>query len=186
MTKSIVNTILNIAVVLSTAMFFSCKNDAKEVRDFLADKNLPIGEAYNINHKHTDSGRIDVKMKAPLMLDFDNRKEHPYAEFPEGILITKIDRYKDSVTVEGDYAKSYSKTQVSEIRGNVIIKNYKEGTKLVTSEIYWDQKAHYFFTEKRFVFYTKSDTINGIGFEASGDLKKWWVRNQQGVIEIKD
>jgi hypothetical protein len=57
MTESIINIIKNIAVILTTAMFFSCTNDAKEVRDFLADKNMPIGEAFNINHEHTDSGR---------------------------------------------------------------------------------------------------------------------------------
>lgn len=186
MTKSVVKNILNIAVVLSTAMFFSCKNDPTEVRDFLADKNLPIGESYNIDHKHTDSGRIDVKMKAPIMLDFDNRKVHPYSEFPKGLKITSIDKNYDSITVEGDYAKSYKLTQVAEIRENVVIINYKEKTKLVTDEIYWDQKTHYFFTEKRFVFYTLTDTIYGTGFEASEDLKKWWVKNQSGVIEIKD
>lgn len=187
MIKSVVNIYKSIAVVIiSTAMFFSCTNDAKEVRDFLADKNLPIGEAYNIDHKHTDSGRIDVKMKAPIMLDFDNRKEHPYAEFPKGIYITTIDKFNDSVTIEGSYAKNYRKTRVSEIRGEVIIRNYAEGTKLTTDEIYWDQKAKYFFTEKRFVFYTLTDTIRGTGFEASEDLKKWWVKNQNGVIEIND
>ncbi|MBI9040463.1 LPS export ABC transporter periplasmic protein LptC [Lutibacter sp.] len=186
MTKSVVKNIINIAVVITMAMFFSCKNDAKEVRDFLADKNLPIGESYNIDHKHTDSGRIDVKMKAPVMLDFDNRKVHPYSEFPKGIKITTIDKNKDSVTIEGDYAKNYRLTQVSELRNNVIIINHKEKTKLTTEEVYWDQKTHYFFTEKRFVFYTETDTINGIGFEASEDLKKWWVKNQSGVIEIKD
>ena len=88
MTKSVVNHIKSIAVVLASAIFFSCTNDVKEVRDFLADKNLPIGEAFNINHKHTDSGRVDIKMKAPVMLDFSNRENHPYNEFPKGIKIT--------------------------------------------------------------------------------------------------
>lgn len=186
MTKSVVKNILNIAIVVTLAMFFSCKNDAKEVRDFLADKNLPIGESYNIDHIHTDSGRIDVKMKAPVMLNFDNRKAHPYSEFPEGIKITTIDKNKDSVTIEGNYAKSYRLTQVSELRDAVVIINHKEKTKLTTEEVYWDQQTHYFFTEKRFVFYTQTDTIYGTGFEASEDLKKWWVKNQSGVIEIKD
>ena len=186
MTKSVVKNIINIAVVITTAMFFSCKNDAKEVRDFLADKNLPIGESYNIDHKHTDSGRIDIKMKAKVMLDFANRKEHPYSEFPEGIKITTIDKKNDSVTIEGNYARSYSLTHVSEIRDDVVVINHAERTKLTTNEVYWDQKTHYFFTEKKFVFYTPTDTIYGTGFEASEDLKKWWVKNQSGVIEIKD
>ena len=39
---------LNIATMLIVAMFFSCGNDIKEVQDFLAEKNLPIGAAKNV------------------------------------------------------------------------------------------------------------------------------------------
>lgn len=186
MTKSVVNHIKSIAVVFASAMFFSCTNDVKEVRDFLADKNMPIGEAYKINHKHTDSGSVDIKMIAPVMFDFSNREKHPYNEFPKGIKITTIEKNGDSVTVEGDYAKSYRQTQVSEIKNNVVIINYAQKNKLVTEQIYWDQKTHYFFTEKKFAFYTVSDTIYGTGFEATEDLKTWWVKNQSGVINLKE
>jgi len=186
MTKSVVNKIINIATVITVAMFFSCTNDAKEVRDFLADKNLPIGEAYNINHKHTDSGWVNIKMKAPVMLDFGNRSAHPYSEFPKGVKITSIKKNGDSVTVEGDYAKSYTKTEISEIKNNVVIYNYTDKNKLETEQIYWDQKSNYYFTEKKFTFYTLTDTIKGVGFEASEDLKNWWVKNQSGVINIKE
>ncbi|PKP13769.1 MAG: LPS export ABC transporter periplasmic protein LptC [Bacteroidetes bacterium HGW-Bacteroidetes-3] len=186
MTKSVVNKVKSIAVVLTAAMLFSCTNDVKEVRDFLADKNLPIGEAYNINHKHTDSGRVDIKMKAPVMFDFSNREKHPYSEFPKGIKITTIEKNGDSITVEGDYAKSYRNTEVSEIKNNVVVVNYAQKNKLLTDQIYWDQKTHYFFTEKKFTFYTVTDTIYGTGFEATEDLKTWWVKNQSGVINIKE
>lgn len=186
MTKSVVNKIKNIVVVLSIAMFFSCTNSAKEIRDFLADKNLPIGEAFDIIHKHTDSGRIDVKMTAPLMLDFSNRENHPYTEFPNGIKITTFEVNGDSTTVQGDYARSYKKTEVSEIKNNVVILNHSQKNKLLTDQIYWDQKTHYFFTEKKFAFYTATDTIYGTGFEATEDLDKWWVKNQTGVITIKE
>ncbi|MGV8947497.1 MAG: LPS export ABC transporter periplasmic protein LptC [Lutibacter sp.] len=186
MTKSVVNKIKSIAMVFTTAMLFSCTNSVKEVRDFLADKNLPIGEAYNINHKHTDSGRVDIKMRAPVMLDFGNRENHPYNEFSKGIKITTIEKNGDSVTVEGGYAKSYRRTEVSEIKDNVVVTNYAQKNKLVTEQIYWDQKTHYFFTEKKFTFYTLTDTIYGTGFEATEDLKTWWVKNQSGVINIKE
>ena len=186
MTKSVVNKIKSIAIVITLAMFFSCTNDAKEVRDFLADQNLPIGESYNIVHKHTDSGRLDIKMKAPLMLDFTNRDKHPYFEFPEGLEITTIDKNGDSITIKGDYAKSFNKTEVSEIKNNVVIYNYAQNNKLVTEQIYWDKKTHYFFTEEKFALYTATDTIYGTGFEATEDMKKWWVKNQTGVINIKE
>jgi len=186
MTKSVVNKMINIAVVITMAMFFSCTNNAKVVRDFLADKNLPIGEAYNINLRHTDSGRVDIRMRAPLMLDFGNRENQPYSEFPKGIYITSIEKNGDSITIEGDFAKVFKKTEVSEIKNNVVIHNYAQKNKLLTDQIYWDQKTHYFFTEKKFTFYTLTDTIYGTGFEASEDLKNWWVKNQSGVINIKE
>lgn len=167
-------------------MFFSCTNNSKEVRDFLADKNLPIGVATNINLKHTDSGRIDIKMQTKKMLDYSNRQKHPYSVFPEGIVITSINKKGDSVKIKGDYARSFTKTEVSEIKGNVSIKNFKDHTKLETSQMYWDQKTHYFFTENKFAFYTLTDTIYGVGFEATEDLKNWWVKNQTGVINVKD
>ena len=186
MLKSLVNNTKNIAVVITMAMFFSCTNNVKEVRDFLADKNLPIGEAYDINHKHTDSGRVDVKMIAPVMLDFSNRKAHPYSEFPKGVTIVTIDKNGDSTTIKGDYAKSYKKSEVAEIKNNVLIYNHAEKHKLQTSQLYWDQKTHYFFTEEKFTFYTATDTIYGTGFEASENLKEWWVKKQNGVINIKE
>jgi len=186
MTKSVVNTIKSIAVVFTIVMLFSCTNDANEVRDFLADKNLPIGEAYNIVHRHTDSGRVNIKMKAPVMLDFNNRTLHPYKEFPKGIEVTTIEKNGDSVVINGNYAKIYSTTEIAEIKDDVVIYNYAERNKLVTDQIFWDQKTNYYFTEKDFIFYTQTDTIKGVGFEASEDLKSWWVKNQSGVINIKE
>lgn len=186
MTGLVVDLIKSIAVVFTMAILFSCTNDAREVRDFLADKNMPIGEAYNIDHQHTDSGRVNIKMRAPRMRDFDNRSDHPYSEFPEGIKITTIEKNGDSMTIVGDYARSYKKTSVSEIRENVVIYNHADKTKLETEQIYWDQNTHYFFTEKKVVFFTPTDTIRGTGFEASEDMKTWWMKNQTGIIYIKE
>ncbi len=186
MTKSVDNIIKNIVIISLMAMFFSCVNNPKEVRDFLADKNLPIGEAVNIIHQHTDSGRINIKMTSPLMLDFSNRENHPYSEFPKGIKIVNIEKNGDSTTIEGNYAINYSKTNVSEIKDNVIIHNYAQNHILKTDQLFWDKNTHYYFTEKKFVFYTSTDTIYGNGFEATEDLKIWWVKNQTGVINYKE
>ena len=186
MQTSIKSHIKNIVVVLTAAMFFSCTNSAKEVGDFLADKNLPIGEAYNISHIHTDSGRVDVKMKTALMLDFKNRKEHPYSEFPEGLEITTFEKSGDSTTIKGNFARNYTKTSVSEMIGDVVVLNHALNHKLTTDQIYWDQVSGYFFTERNFIFYTKTDTIYGKGFESTQGLERWWVKNQSGVIKLSE
>lgn len=168
-------------------MLFSCANSTKEVRDFLSEKNFPIGQAKNAYHVYKDSGRITSKLITPLMLDFSNRKEHPYSEFPIGVKIIDFqNRGKDSITVIGDYAISYKKTSVSEIKGNVIVLNHTEKSRLETPQLFWDQKAKYFFTESAFKLMTQTDTIIGIGFESKEDLSEHLEKNISGNVETSE
>ncbi|MEX6627207.1 LPS export ABC transporter periplasmic protein LptC [Tenacibaculum salmonis] len=183
--KSYVTNIYNsIATVFLVAMLFSCVNSKKEVRDFLADKNMPVGTAKNIYHIKKDSGKITSKTKAPIFHDFSNRKQHPYTEFPKGIEIISIDKSeKDSTSITGNYAITYNKTAISEIKGNVVILNYNENTKLETNQLFWDQKEHYFFTEDGFRLTTLQDTINGFGFESKENLTKWIAKDITGNLQ---
>lgn len=175
--------IKSIATTIVGAMLFSCTNNAKKVRDLLADKNMPIGIARDINHIYKDSGEINSKLITTLLYDFSNRDEHPYNEFPEGLRIVTIDKKtKDSTTITGNYALSYSKTSVSEIKGNVVIINHTDNIKLETNQLFWDQKEAYFFTEDGFRLTTGTDTINGFGFEAQQNLKKWIAKDITGDI----
>lgn len=174
----------NIAVIFMMAMFFCCTNNAKQVRDLLADENKPIGIAKNANHKYKDSGYITSRLITPLLHDFSNRKEHPYNEFPKGIKIVTIDsNRKDSTTITGNYCISYNKTAISEIKGNVVVLNHTDNVVLETNQLFWDQKEKYFFTEDGFRLTTKRDTINGFGFEANQDLTKWLAKDITGDIE---
>lgn len=179
--------IINSSVVIFMAtLFFSCTNDIKEVRDYLADKNLPIGISKNIYTVYKDSGRVTSIIKSPLLKDFSNREKHPYSEFPNGIFITKIEKNKDSTTVRGDYAISYTKTQISEIKGKVIVINYSKNYTLYTEQLFWDQNQHYFITEKAFTLITATDTLYGIGFESSEDLSNWQSKNNSGSLSINE
>ena len=186
MTKWIDNIIKSIAVISVTAMLFSCTNNITEVRDFLVDQNLPIGVAENVYNIHTDSGRVDVKFTAPLLYDYSNRKAHPYSEFPNGVRIVSFDDKKDSLVINGDYAISYSKTSISEIKGKVKIENFKEQKRLLTEQLFWDQRTKYFYTEQPFTLYTATDTIFGTGFDANEDLSEFMAKNNRGTVYLNE
>lgn len=176
----------SIAVISLIAMLFSCTNDVKKVRDLLADKNLPIGVAKNAYHVYKDSGKVTSKLITPLLKDFSNRDEHPYNEFPEGIKVISYDNDgKDSTTITGNYALSYAKTQVSEIKGNVVVFNHADSLKLETNQLFWDQREKYFFTEDGFRLTTPSSVINGYGFESKQDLSEWILKDITGEVETK-
>lgn len=186
MLKSVLNKILlNIAAIILAAMFFSCGNDIKEVQDFLADKNLPIATAKNVNMMHTDSGFVKTRLITPLMHDFSNQENHPFQEFPKGIQITTFDK-NDSTTLVSDFARTYSKTSISEVKGNVIVTNHKDNSKLYTEQLYWDQNTHYIYTEKPFKLITITDTIKGRGFESNEDLTKITMKNISGTVYVNE
>lgn len=180
------NKLLNIASILLVAMFFSCGNDLKEVQDFLAEKNLPIGVAKNIYSIQTDSGRVSTKLIAPVLNDFSNREEHPYTEFPEGLTVVTYDKKGDSVVLIADYSITYSNTNISEIKNNVSITNYGDHSKLITDQLFWDGNEHYIYTEKKFTLITKSDTIYGQGFESNEDLTELNMKSVSGTIYVNE
>ncbi|WP_036823837.1 LPS export ABC transporter periplasmic protein LptC [Polaribacter sp. Hel1_85] len=175
----------SITVLFITVMLFSCSNNTQEVRDFLASKNLPIGVAKDAFHVYKDSGRITSKLITPLLRDFSNRKQHPYNEFPKGIKIINFEG-KDSVTITGNYALSYSKTSISEITGNVVVLNHKEQSKLETEHLLWDQNTKYFFSEAAFTLTTLKDTIYGVGFESKEDLSMHLAKKTTGKLETTE
>lgn len=174
-------------VCLLIVVLFSCSSNTQKARDFLADKNLPVGTAKDIYHMYKDSGRITSKLIANKMLDFSNREAHPYSEFPNGIKIINFEnKGADSVTIIGDYAITYSKTSISEIRGNVVVKNHTDKSKLVTEQLFWDEKTKYFVSEKPFTLTKENDTIFGIGFESKDDLSKHLAKKTRGKLETTE
>lgn len=186
MLKTFLYKILNIAAIFIVAMFFSCGNDIKEVEDFLAEKNLPIGVAKNVYLIHTDSGKIKTKLISPIMYDFSNRKSHPYSEFPQGIKIVILDEKGDSVILTADYSINFNNTSISEVKKNVVVINHADKTKLTTNQLFWDANEHYIYTEKNFTLITKTDTIYGIGFESNEDLSKVNMKSVHGTIYVKE
>jgi LPS export ABC transporter protein LptC len=177
----------SIAVLYVTAMLFSCSNNTQKARDFLADKNLPVGTSKNAFHVYKDSGRITSKLITPVMLDFSNRQAHPYSEFPSGIKIINFEnKGLDSVTITGDYALSYSKTSISEIKGNVVVVNHTDKSRLETEQLFWDEKTKYFVSEKAFKLTKENDTIFGIGFESRVDLTKHLAKKTTGKLETSE
>jgi len=178
--------IFNIATIFIVAMFFSCGNDIKEVQDFLAEKNLPIGAAKNVHLIHTDSGRVKTILTAPVMHDFSNRDDHPYTLFPEGVRLVSFDDKGDSVILTAGYSITFSKTNISEVKDSVSVVNPAAQTKLLTSQLFWDSNEHYIYTEKHFTLITKLDTISGKGFESNEDLSKVIMKSIKGSIYVNE
>lgn len=178
---------MSIAILCGIAMLFSCETNFDEINNFLEDKNLPIAVTKNVALVYTDSGYVKNKLKTPLLLNFENRKKQPYKEFPKGLIITRFDKNGDSTRVSANYAITYNKTKIAELRENVIIYNYTKKLTMKTSLLYWDQIENYFFSNKKSILTSPKDTVVGIeGFDSNTDLTNATMINNSGTLYVKD
>lgn len=141
----------------------------------------PSGEADDFNLKYTDSGRITSVLKSPKMLDYSS-VQYPFIEFPKGILVTFYDKNQKKTYVKSDYAVSYKGTDLIDLQGNVNIWT-DTGSRMVTEQLYYDQKNEWFFTEKKFRFSDPKGVSYGQGVDFSKDFKVVNSQKISGEIE---
>ncbi len=177
--------IINIVTAFAVTMFFSCQSKKANTQSFLMSDEAPIAEAFDVNLKYTDSGRLTAILKATRILDFTN-KSFGYHEFPEGIVLDIIDKEGKVSIVTSDYAISYQQTGLIDMRGNVDIKT-ADSTHLQAKQLYWDKNINWVFTDQPYKSYLPSGDINEAdGFDANQDFTILNSRINDGVITIDE
>ena len=162
-------------------MFFSCESDIQKVKKLSETSFIPTGEADSLNLKYTDSGKIKSILVSQKMLDYSNIK-NPFTEFPKGVKVTMYDNIGQTTTIVSDYAISYKKTDIIDLQGNVTITSH-DGKKLETSQLYFDQKNEWFFTEKHFKYTDeKGGFLQGPGVDFSKDFKIFNMQKSSGQV----
>lgn len=157
-------------LLIGTAFVFSCDNSIEIASDVEVLK-LPSLTVEDFRSEHTDSGRIQVKIKSPLLERY-TRDVDPYSEFPKGIEVTFFNRMNvASAYLSADYAKYFEGKKMWELRYNVKVRN-EQNELLETELLYWEEEKDRVFTD-RYVRITREDMIaNGIGFESDSRLTK--------------
>jgi LPS export ABC transporter protein LptC len=185
MNQKIKNIFLNMVTVFIVTVFFSCEGSLKDVQRFNQSSFVPSGEADTINLRYTDSGKIKSILQSPKMLDYATI-ENPFTEFPKGILVTMFDDKGNTTIIKSNYAITYKKTDIIDLQGDVTITSH-DGKKLETSQLYYDQKNEWFFTEKFFKF-TKEDGgyLQGPGVDFSKDFKIFNMQQSSGEVNSSE
>jgi len=173
----------NIKNILVTAfavtVFFSCTSNFKEIQQFSAVSFQPQTEAEKINLKYTDSGKVQAILISPLMLDYSNAK-FAFTEFPKGIDLTVFDSDNNENYVTSKYAISHTKNGIIELLDDVVITTH-DGKVMTTSQLFYDQKREWFFTEKHFTFKDENGNyIQGPGIDFSKDFKIFNTQKNSG------
>lgn len=178
--------IRSIALLLCIAMLFSCNNDMRNLQQLSIQKKFPQGEAFDFKLVYTDSTKVVAVVTSKLNKDFTNQRM-PYSEFPEGVKVEFYDQARHKNIVEANYGIIYPSSDMVELRDNVLLTTY-DGKKLKTSQLFWDQKEDWIFTDREFSFTdeTKGTVTNGIGMDFDKKFSTVKAHKTTGILAIED
>jgi len=182
MKRRVIHNTLNTVIALVMTVFFSCKNNFKDVQNVGVLQNEPIGEADTINLKYTDSFQLKANLLSPKLYDYSNR-DFAFSEFPKGIELTIYDKDGNASKIFSDYAISYKETDLIDLRGNVILATHTQDS-LFTEQMYFDQKKEWAFTNHVFRFRSDGADLSGRGFDSDSNLEFYETLESGGYIDV--
>ncbi|TCK67419.1 LPS export ABC transporter protein LptC [Winogradskyella wandonensis] len=171
-------------MAIAVTMFFSCKNNFKDVQQVGVLQNEPIGIADTINLKYTDSFQLRANLISPRMLDFSNRS-FAFSEFPKGIELHVYDDNGNVSKIFADYAITYDETDLIDLRGNVILATHNKDS-LFAPQMYFDQKTEWVFTNENVRLRSEGTDITGRGFDSDKNFDVWEMLETSGEVEIEN
>lgn len=175
-----------IAVLLAGAaiIFSSCDNSLEIVPG--ADvKALPSLIVRDFETVQTDSGRIQMVLKSPLM-ERRTIDEETFNEFPQGVEVIFYDGKKEQVaSVTSQYANYNESKKLWELRYGVKARN-EQNELLETELLYWDEEKELIHTDNFVRITGEERIISGTGFESDTRFSRWEIRNGNAIIYLKD
>jgi len=161
------------SLIVIGLVFFSCEDNFKAVQKLKPQsKDIPLGTAYDINLKYTDSAQLVANLLSKKMIDYTNDKYIPFSEFPDGIILRLFSKTNQKSTIIADYAIYYQKKKMIDLRGNVIVTNETKDS-LFTDQLYYYEKLEWIFTDQPSKFKRSSDQeySYSMGFDSDKDLQ---------------
>jgi LPS export ABC transporter protein LptC len=171
------------AIFIPGCFFISgCENDEKAINAW-TEKKVMVETGKNIEAYLSQENKVRAKLLAPLML----RYEVDTTVFPNRL---HVDFYDDSTKIEswvdskhGRYFENQNKVYLWD---SVVVINIK-GDTLKSSDLWWDQNAKLFYTDKYAEYRTKDKQIYpGKGLEATQDFKRITFKEPTGTVQVSD
>jgi len=170
-------------LLLLIIFFSSCSTDIKYIKDLTKNDKIPFEIMEGVKLHYSDSAVLKVKLISPLIQRFSGDRNEII--FPNGI---DVSFYSDGINIQSklqaNYAIKKTKTNITEIKENVILKNFK-GEQLNTEHLIWDENNGILKSDKEVTITTQQEIIKGTGFEADQEFNNYKINNITGTILLK-
>ena len=174
----------NVFSAFAVMLFFSCDDGSSTLKQINQFNENPVGIAYDIHMTYTDSAEVKAILTAPLNLDYTHLS-FKYSEFPEGLKIIFYNDNNEENTVVADYGILYNQTKIVDLQGNVVLLS-DDGSRLETSQMYWDSEKEWLFTEQPFTFKNIDYDMAAIRLDTNKEFSKFQTGNLTGTMLVKE
>jgi LPS export ABC transporter protein LptC len=161
-----------------------CENSKDDIKNITTRDTLPSESAKEVTFFFSDSAKIKMKMVSPKVENYPG--SNAYIEFPKGIHIWF---YDDSMQVEteitANYAIRHEKEFLMEAKNDVVVTN-KEGERLNTEHLIWDEKKEMIYTKEFVRITTASEVVYGTGLESDQNFTKYKINNIKGTFNVEN
>lgn len=166
-------------------MLFACENRMETIRELTMTDTIPAEIAKDVRIIYSDSARIEMVLTSPLMYQIGGEK--PYIEFPQGLLVETYDHNNTIVSeLSAEYGKRYQNSKLMEIEKNVVVINHISGKKLLTEQLFWDERTKKIYNNQFVTIIEKDKIIHGDSLRADQDFDHVVIYNFRATITVKD
>ena len=158
----------------------ACVNNPQDIPSF-GKKQISTEEGKHVEVYYSMAAKLKAKLTAPFMLR--HLTDSAFVEFPKSL---HVDFFNDTMVIESKMDALYGKYREFEnkvfLRDGVVVINVLKGDTLHTDELWWDQRTHKFYTDKKVRINTKDKIIFGTGLEASENFSWYVIEHITGTI----
>ena len=170
--------------ILVVSLFFSCDDGSSILKQINQFNENPVGIAYDIRMTYTDSAKVKAILTAPINLDYTHLS-FMYSEFPEGLKIIFYNDDNEENTVVADYGILYNQTRIVDLQGNVVLLS-NDGSRLETSQMYWDSEKEWLFTEQPFTLKSENEDMAATRLDTNKEFSKFQTGKLTGTILVEE
>ncbi len=173
-----------LGAALGCGLLGGCENDDAAIEEWTKKVSL-VEEAKNVDSYFSQGGTLKARLQAPLMIRA--QRDTVYTEFPNTLHVDFYDSLAHRESwVDARYGNYYESLDKVLLRDSVVVINTK-GDTLKTSELWWDQNAKKFYTDKQVDYNSKTRNIRGSeGMEAAQDLSDVTFKQSTGRVLVSD
>ncbi len=181
--QNIIQSIIGISLLIM--LFFSCKNDIKQIDELIQLDTLPGEFVEGLSMTISEKGKITALLTAPIMI----REEHDSIQqtsFPDGFEMKFYDK-KEQIknSFKAEYGFDNQAKDLFIAKRNVIFKSQEENRSLYTEHLIWDKKNKMIYSYVPFKYVTESSTIYGDTLIADENMEFYTIKKSSADITVE-